>query len=57
MGGKSLTPSPIIPMPSPVNRLGSSAFPFTLPDADGAPHRLEDYSGRWLLLMFHRHLA
>jgi hypothetical protein len=57
MGGKSLTPSPIIPMPSPVNRLGASAVPFTLPDADGAPHRLEDHRGRWLLLMFHRHLA
>ena len=30
---------------------------FVLPDTDGVVHRLDDYAGRWLLLVFHRHLA
>lgn len=44
-------------MPAALNRTGMSAVPFELPDTRGAPHRLEDHRGRWLLLMFHRHLA
>jgi peroxiredoxin len=30
---------------------------FALPDADGTIHRLSDYRGRWLLMVFHRHLG
>jgi peroxiredoxin len=42
----------------PVNMLvGDPAVPFALPDAGGRLHRLEDYSGHWLLLVFHRHLG
>ena len=33
------------------------AAPFALPDVEGRVHRLEDYRGRWLLLVFHRHLG
>ncbi len=36
--------------------VGSPAVSFALRDAEGRVHRLEDYRGRWLLLMFHRHL-
>ncbi len=36
---------------------GSPAVPFTLTDAEGHIHRLEDYEGRWLLMVFHRHLG
>jgi len=32
------------------------ATPFALKDTTGAVHRLEDYTGKWLLLIFHRHL-
>jgi peroxiredoxin len=38
-------------------RVGDPAVPFALPDAEGLLHRLEDYSGHWLLLVFHRHLG
>ncbi|MFQ5732217.1 MAG: hypothetical protein ACE5KM_09700 [Planctomycetaceae bacterium] len=38
-------------------RVGTAAVPFQLEDAEGNSHRLEDYTGRWLLLVFHRHLA
>jgi hypothetical protein len=33
------------------------AAPFELMDLGGRVHRLGDYAGRWLLLVFHRHLA
>lgn len=36
---------------------GTAAVPFALADLDGKINRLEDYAGRWLLLVFHRHLA
>lgn len=36
---------------------GKPAIPFILPDSAGHPHRLEEYRGRWLLLVFHRHLG
>ncbi len=34
-----------------------SAYPFELPDSHGKTHRLSDYSGRWLLMVMHRHLG
>jgi peroxiredoxin len=39
------------------NLTGKPAIPFTLNDSTGCPHRLEDYLGHWLLLVFHRHLG
>lgn len=36
---------------------GKPAIPFTLRDSAGQSHRLEDYRGQWLLLVFHRHLG
>ena len=37
-------------------RLGQVAPSFALKDSAGSRHRLEDYVGKWLLLVFHRHL-
>ena len=34
-----------------------TAVEFELLDSTGRRHRLEDYAGSWLLLVFHRHLA
>lgn len=39
------------------SQIGRPAIPFALPDAEGRTHRLADYKGRWLLLVFHRHLG
>ena len=39
------------------SREADPAVPFELTDLQGRTHRLEDYAGKWLLLMFHRHLA
>jgi hypothetical protein len=36
---------------------GKPAIPFALRDSVGEIHRLEDYRGQWLLLVFHRHLG
>jgi peroxiredoxin len=36
--------------------LGGPAPPFALKDTTGTLHRLEEYAGQWLLLIFHRHL-
>jgi peroxiredoxin len=36
---------------------GQAALPFILSDSAGKRHRLEDYRGHWLLLVFHRHLG
>lgn len=36
---------------------GKPALSFTLTDSTGHSHRLEDYRGHWLLLVFHRHLG
>lgn len=33
------------------------AVDFALNDHTGQVHRLEDFRGQWLLLMFHRHLG
>ncbi|WP_145944324.1 redoxin domain-containing protein [Fuerstiella marisgermanici] len=37
--------------------LNKPAPGFELPDVDGVEHRPVDYRGRWLLLVFHRHLG
>ena len=37
--------------------VGKPAVEFELKDPCGAVHRLEDYTGQWLLLVFHRHLG
>ncbi|MBI2478135.1 MAG: redoxin domain-containing protein [Planctomycetia bacterium] len=36
---------------------GKSAVEFELKDPSGAVHRLRDYAGQWLLVVFHRHLG
>ena len=36
---------------------GLPAVDFRLEDTLGGQHRLADYRGSWLLLVFHRHLA
>jgi peroxiredoxin len=38
-------------------RVGDPAAPFALADLAGRIHRLENYRGHWLLLVFHRHLG
>jgi peroxiredoxin len=43
--------------PMHMSQSGQAAASFTLPDHEGIPQRLEDYAGRWLLMVFHRHLA
>jgi peroxiredoxin len=40
-----------------MNLTGQPAVPFHLLDSEGLTHRLEDYRGCWLLLVFHRHLG
>lgn len=39
------------------NVVGRPAVGFELDDTNGRTHRLQDYAGRWLLIVFHRHLA
>ena len=39
------------------DRTGRSAVDFELQDTAGNTHRLADFHGRWLLLVFHRHLG
>ena len=36
--------------------VGAPAVTFELPDPTGATHRLQDFAGHFLLLVFHRHL-
>jgi peroxiredoxin len=38
------------------SKVGLPAVPFTLEDTAGTVHRLEQYRGHWLLMVFHRHL-
>ncbi|HAA72123.1 MAG TPA: hypothetical protein DCE55_23495 [Planctomycetaceae bacterium] len=40
-----------------INRVGTKAFWEDLVSVDGTEHRLSDYRGHWVVLMFHRHLA
>ncbi|WP_244949106.1 peroxiredoxin family protein [Mariniblastus fucicola] len=37
--------------------IGKRAVPFGLPDLSGKIHQLSSSEGRWLLLVFHRHLG
>jgi len=39
------------------NLTDQKAIPFVLPSAIGQPVTLADYTGSWLLLVFHRHLG
>jgi len=39
------------------NRAGQPALPFELRDSEGRLFTLNDFAGRWLLLIFHRHLG
>ena len=39
------------------SHVGKPAIPFELVDTADATHRLSDYQGKWLLLVFHRHLG
>jgi len=39
------------------NLTGKPAIPFQLHDTTGQPHHLSDFAGRWLLMVFHRHLG
>ncbi|HID22728.1 MAG TPA: redoxin domain-containing protein [Planctomycetaceae bacterium] len=39
------------------SRVGTHAPEIALPDLSGREHRLADYAGHWLLLVFHRHLG
>ncbi len=36
---------------------GKPAVDFALNDSQGRKHRLQDYGGKWVLLVFHRHLG
>ena len=38
-------------------KTGVPAFPFELKDHEGNVHRLDDFQGNWLLMVFHRHLG
>jgi hypothetical protein len=38
-------------------RVGTPAVPFDLADSRGHRHRLDDFHGRFLLMVFHRHLS
>jgi peroxiredoxin len=38
-------------------RVGTPAVPFELVDTTDTRHTLAQYRGRWLLLVFHRHLG
>lgn len=39
------------------NLVWQPAVPFALPDIEEKTHRLDDYRGSWLLMVFHRHLG
>lgn len=39
------------------DRCGENAVDFELVDAEGGVHSLAGYRGKWLLLVFHRHLG
>ena len=39
------------------SQVGKPATPFELVDINGNKHQLDDYQGKWLLLVFHRHLG
>ena len=39
------------------SNLGLTAVDFEVPDIHGRSHGLAEFSGHWLLLVFHRHLG
>lgn len=39
------------------DKVGYPAAPFELMDVNGLQHRLDEFVGSWLLMVFHRHLA
>ena len=39
------------------SHVGLPAVAFALADTAGTVHRLEQFRGRWLLMVFHRHLG
>lgn len=39
------------------SQVGSPAVAFVLEDTAGKVHRVEQFRGRWLLMVFHRHLG
>jgi len=39
------------------NLIKHSAISFNLSDSEGLAHRLSDYKGNWLLMVFLRHLG
>jgi hypothetical protein len=43
-----------LPPPERALAVGSAAPPFALPDQDGRERRLEEFRGRWLVLVFFR---
>ncbi len=40
-----------------VDLTGKPARPFAVYDSNGILHNQKEYNGRWLLLIFHRHLG
>ncbi len=52
-GGVSRTSKEVVV----IDLTGKPAAPFELRDSKGRIHRLETYRGRWLLMVFHRHLG
>lgn len=40
-----------------LDHVGQPATAFELTDLNGQLHKLSDYKGSWLLLVFHRHLG
>ena len=40
-----------------ISQVGSPAVAFALSDTAGTVHRVEQFRGRWLLMVFHRHLG
>jgi peroxiredoxin len=43
--------------PNMKSLVNQPALDFELFDIHGTQHRLADYAGAWLLLVFHRHLG
>lgn len=64
IAGNLFSFGPLLPTDVPSGRIGAMngltgkrAIPFELNDQHGKQHNLESSSGKWLLLMFHRHLG
>ena len=58
MQNSGMIPVAVIDTEADMNDLtGKPAFDFSLTDTTGQVHRLADFRGNWLLMMFHRHLG